>query len=318
MKTKKIQSCLLFLLVIFVSCKSLPVNEDAEVFNVFSNVKLSSPELKIYFPQFKGLDGKIIQGDGIVIILPDGKNIVIDGFLKPAENKYCSFLHKLGIKKIDYLVASHYHADHIGTFSKLISEFEVENFYSNGVPINTQTSRKFMKSLDSSMINTHILSEGDFIPLINDNFDSDCYIQVFGPIITDADKYNAFYNPGPTEKLINSTSLVFSLIYKDFSILFTGDMYNKGIKKICKKYSNKLECNILKVPHHGEWYTTNPSTFIKTVHADYGIIQDNRYITNTIFRRYNKYKTKLLYRNCDGYILVSSDGINYTISEETF
>ena len=84
----------------------------------------------------------------------------------------------------------------------------------------------------------------------------------------------------------------------------------------CTLTAKYLHTTILKAPHHGEWYTANSPEFIKTVKADYAVIQDNRYITKVIKNRYKKAGTKILYRLKPGYILIETDGTDYTIRQQ--
>lgn len=54
-----------------------------------------------------------------------------------------------------------------------------------------------------------------------------------------------------SENALNNNSLVFKFIYRELTILFTGDIEEIAEKKIVEKYKEKLKCDILKVAHHG-------------------------------------------------------------------
>lgn len=291
------------------SCKTPPITELESSFN-FTPLSSFSEKIQFYFPEYYDDNNVCYKGDGSVIILPNKKVVLIDGFVSDAAEQHIAFLKNLGISKIDYLIATHYHGDHIGSFPKIIKEFKIVNFYSCGAPINTATSDNLVKTLEEYKIPQTVLKQGDKL-----SFTKDCYIDVLWPNLTEEDKYNAMYNPGKTAAIINLTSLVFKLHYKDFSILFTGDVYKKGDKAITKKYGDKLKSDILKAPHHGDFYTANNFTFIKAVNPDYSIIQDNRYITSIISSRYKRAGSEILYRLTPGYILIESDGNGYSISQ---
>ncbi len=278
-----------------------------------SAVSNSEQKLKIYFPQFFDEQHEVFEGDGVVIILPDNKVVVIDGFVPKAEKEYIAFIKKLAISKIDYLIGTHYHNDHIGTFPDLIDSFEIGIFYSNGAPIKNPESVLLQEKLLEKKINQIVLKEGDEIA-----FTEDCGAKIFWPNLSEQDLYDVMYNRGKTEAKINLTSLVTKIIYKDFSIMFPGDIYKKGEKQLVQKYGSELHSTILKASHHGEWYTANWPKFVKTVNSDYGIIQDNRYITSVINRVYKKAGSPILYRLTPGYILIETNGHNYSISESSF
>ena len=65
------------------------------------------------------------QGDCTVILLPDGKTIMIDAGENGHEEEVFEFLDRNGIKKIDYLVATHPHSDHIGGLYEVVCEYEI-------------------------------------------------------------------------------------------------------------------------------------------------------------------------------------------------
>lgn len=294
-------------------CKTPPIQKVLTTMPVQPRVAQTQQNLKIYFPEFYEKRGKVYGGDGIVIIFPDNKVMIIDGFVPGAAEQYIDFLHSLGIEKIDYLVATHYHSDHIGTFPKIIEEFEIVDFYSNGAPLDTEVSDLLIKTLEEKQINHIILKEGDHL-----DFGTDCYAQIFWPTLTEQDLYEIHSKPGRTAAKRNLSSLVTKLTYKDFSILFPGDVYKVGEKQLVEKYGSQLKSTILKASHHGEWYTANLPEFVQTVSPDYGIIQDNRYITSVISNIYKKAGSKILYRLTYGYMLIETDGINYQISEKSY
>lgn len=306
---------------LFFSCRTLPIEKSYDKLNR-TFITLNEPVLKIYFPQFglyndEQTKENIIGGDGIVIILPDEKCIVIDSFDPEASYDMVCFLEKLGIRKIDYLIASHYHADHVGSMPGLIKYFDIGKFYSNGADFSTKACFLLIDALYEKNLEINVLKQGDILNLLTDD---DCKIEVLWPKeFTKKELDEIYWRPGSTQKLRNNTSLVFKFNYKDFSVMFTGDIYKDCDKIITKQYGSKLKSTILKVPHHGEFYTANSPEFVKTVAADYGVIENPYYMINSIITGiYKKAKTPLLYRKTPGYILIESDGINYNISQESF
>lgn len=309
----------LFLLTVifFAGCKSFPdenfVQEQLENCN---STDFSAEEqkslLKFYFPTFQDDFGNVIDGDCTVVVFPDNSTMVIDGLSKTAENQLVEYLQALGISKIDYLVASHFHEDHIGSFPMLIDSFEVRNIYTNGGYIDTKASSAFVEKMEHSDLHENILEEGDELNVCG------CNIKVFSPILSDQDKYNLFYNPGRTAKLINDSSLVFKLTYGNFSILFTGDLYKNKSLALVQKYQKDLAATILKVPHHGDYYTTNVPAFISEVNPECAVILDCRYVKRqfggrVVVRRYKKLNVPLIFCEEEGEIKILTDGEKYQI-----
>ena len=197
--------------------------------------------LKIYFPLFTDSQNCFVGGDGMIIIFPNKEVMIIDGFYAEASENFVKFLKEnLKIEKIDYLLATHFHGDHIGSFSKIFDSFQVLNFYSNGALTNSSTSIQLAEKIKQLRIQETTLTQGDILQI------GDITIDVLWPSLKDEDVYKIFYEPGKTAETINLSSLVFKMTYKDFSILFTGDLYRKGEKQLVKKYGDFLKSTILK------------------------------------------------------------------------
>ena len=202
---------------LFCGCKTPPVQKVLAASPSRSVLSENNSKLKIYFPEFYDENGKVYNGDGTVIILPDDKVIVIDGFKPGAAEQYIAFLHSLNITRIDYLIATHYHSDHIGTFPELIQNFEIGVFYSNGAPIDNSASPLLLDAIKEKQIEHIILKEGDDV-----EFCPEVTAHIFWPTLTEQDLYDVMYNPGRTEAKINLTSLVTKITYNNFTILFPG------------------------------------------------------------------------------------------------
>src|SRR5437762_13233896 len=66
------------------------------------------------------------QGDGALLISPQGEMVLFDdGALKYCD-KPVAYLHKIGVKKIDYHITSHYHSDHIGCCAQVLWDFPLQ------------------------------------------------------------------------------------------------------------------------------------------------------------------------------------------------
>jgi len=65
------------------------------------------------------------QGDSILIQAPNGKNILVDSGPNTAESAVLNYLKSKRITKLDVIVATHPHEDHIGNMDKIIQDFAV-------------------------------------------------------------------------------------------------------------------------------------------------------------------------------------------------
>lgn len=224
-KLRKIQILILFVIITFI-CLS------------FNQV------LKIYF-----ID--VGQGDSCLIITPNNKRILIDGGEGNSEkydmgkNVLFPYLLDRKINKIDYLIISHFDNDHVGGLIYIIENLKVDKIL---IGIQNEKNYQLDKILELAMkknIETVILSSEMKIEI-----EKNTYIEVLWP-----DKEHLI-----NENKLNNNSLVFKFIYKDFSILFTGDIEKIAEKEILEKYQNNLKIlksNILKVAHHGSKTSTD-------------------------------------------------------------
>lgn len=240
------------------------------------------------------------QGDSIFIQFPDGRTTLIDGGTRESEDKVLSYLNSLGIEKIDYLIATHPHEDHIGGLPGVVRNFDIGKIY---MPNKTANTKIFEELL------TEIKNKGLNITLV-DGFDT----------IIDEDNIR-FVILGPNGKDYSETndySIVTKLEYGENSFIFTGDMEREAeIELIENGYD--LKSDVLKVGHHGS-STSSSEEFLKEVDPDYSVIslgKDNDYghPHKETIERLNKIGTKIYRTDELGDIVIASDGENLTINE---
>ena len=227
---------------------------------------LEKRNLNIYF-----LD--VGQGDCTYIKTPDGKNIIIDAGEGNSDkydygkNVVLPYLLDRKVKKLDYIIISHCDSDHIGGIFSLIDNLKVEKII---IGIQGEISKQFIELIDISNkknIDIILVKAGDILEI-----EENLQIKILWP-----DNENII-----TENVLNNNSLVFKFIYKEFSILFTGDIEESAEKEILNKYkenSELLNSNIIKIAHHGS-KTSSSLEFIKTVNPQIALIgvgKDNNF-----------------------------------------
>lgn len=182
---------------------------------IFQGVIFSN-NLKIHFVN-------VGQGDSIFMEMPGRKTLLLDTGNKiedyiVAKNKVIPYIKKLGYNKIDYLLITHFHDDHCGGVEYIESTMPVYNKI----------------TYEGSEHKDYIgLLKGDALSISGVNFD------ILSP------------ETGGKKDDENENSLVFSLKYKDFSGLFTGDATKNEMDNISGKY------NVFKIPHHGSKYSVS-------------------------------------------------------------
>ncbi|MFY9524852.1 MAG: MBL fold metallo-hydrolase [Limnochordia bacterium] len=101
------------------------------------------------------------SGDCTILTSPDGQVMVIDAGNPSTFPDVDRALQALGMTRIDYLVASHPHVDHIGSFAQLLSNYEIGAVYTSELEYPTSHYRNYMEVLERTNTPQIILAEGD-------------------------------------------------------------------------------------------------------------------------------------------------------------
>ncbi|NMB00026.1 MAG: MBL fold metallo-hydrolase [Firmicutes bacterium] len=206
---------------------------------------------------------QIKAGDAILFTLPNGETLLVDSGMPHTGSMLQQRLVELGVTKLDYVLATHPHWDHIGGFLTVFPKIPVEIFYSSPV-IHSESEhyQELEKILQEQQIKVANLIEGDSLQLGGVSF------AVLNPPSTQVPAV------GESVQLseINNLSLVLRLDYGQFSMLFTGDIYCEQEELLVEKYgTDQLQVDILDVPHHGR-STSSSQAFIIAVNPKLAII----------------------------------------------
>lgn len=184
------------------------------------------------------------QGDSTLITTQFNKKILIDGggsefgsTFDVGEKTLLPYLLKKKIHKLDYVIISHFDSDHVGGILTILEELNVKQVL---IPKQVEYSENYNKFLDiikKRNIKVKIVGEGNTI-----NIDKNTYLDILWP-----------EEKQITDNVLNNNSLIVRLCYKNFKMLFTGDIEEIAEQKLLQKYENteKLTADILKVAHHG-------------------------------------------------------------------
>lgn len=238
-------------------------------------------------------------GHGDTILLQDGhQNVLID--TGHADNKQLVLekLKALNVKKINTIIITHHHADHLGNVFAVAKNFKVEEIHDNGlVKLENSTSRKLAKALQEGEYRNKRLQAGDRLTL-GDNY----YLDILSP--------GDFLTKEQREHL-NNNSIVLKLHYHDFTMLFAADIEAPTEESLLKEYGKALQADVLKVPHHGI-KTSSTEEFIKQVFPQYALISCNdpshEHPNKSIAKRYKKLGIKVYTTREQGDVVLVTDG----------
>ncbi len=194
------------------------------------------------------------QADSILIRNQD-QVMLIDAGTNEAGDTVVNYLKELGITKINYLVGTHPHEDHIGGIDDVINNFDIGQIYMPKMETTTKTFEDVLEAIENKNLTVTAPNKGDKIELG----------QAVGTFMTDPilDKDN-----------LNLSSLVMRLEFGNTSFLFMGDAEKENEETI-----NWPKTDVLKVGHHGS-NTSSSKKFLEQIEPEYSIImvgKDNSY-----------------------------------------
>ena len=229
------QKCTLFLKLISMSILALLVG----CTKTESSTESQNALAEIHF---------IDTGNSDSILIKEGKKaMLIDGADNDDEKTLIQYIKEQDVTELEYVIATHPHADHIGALDSVIQNFPIENLFVANGDAETKTYRDFIQAaMDKDLTPS--------VPLENQKFMlENSYFEVFNT------------NGG---KDTNEQSLVVLYTNGEDKILLTGDAEKETEAEIL---SQMPEVDLLKVGHHGS-HSSTTDAFLERVNPKYAII----------------------------------------------
>ena len=242
------------------------------------------------------------QGDSILVIQKD-KVMLVDCGTRAKGETVVEYLKKLGITKIDILVGTHSHDDHMGGIAEVIRNFEIGILYA---PDNTKdniTTFWYMDFIDA-------VAEKNVnwvYPEVGNTFEiGEATAQIVAP---NSKQYNN----------MNNYSIVLRVTYGETDILLTGDAEKLSEEEIINN-GLYIDVDILKLGHHGS-DTSTSEEFLKATTPQYAIISAGKGNTynhpkKTVMEKLEKMGITVYRTDESGTVIMSTDGKNMTFNVE--
>lgn len=275
-------------------------SQTANRYNEVFDTSKDSGNLVVRFLSTKtsSTDPSTRAGDSTLIKTPDGKVMLVDGSMTDCGDQIIKYLKAMGIKKIDALVASHPHIDHVGGLPAIIKEYQVDKVYRSEMDYPTGANGNFLQAIKDKGIETIILKAGM-------SFDFGATkVQAFNP--APGFEYPKEF-PNSSTQFINDNSLVLKMTYKDSSLLLPGDLYITGEADLLKRHENEIQADILKIPHHGHPTSSSPS-FISAVKPQIAVAEFDTLASIDVYNAYRKKDVKTYITAIDGNTKVVANG----------
>lgn len=244
------------------------------------------------------------QGDCFLFEFND-KYALIDCGPKSSAENVLTYLKKENVDKLEFIVGTHQHEDHLGGAYSIISNYECGTFYMPKISKDLVTTDWYIQ-LMSKIKKDKIPVEN---PVVNEEF-------LLGNVVF---RVVGQLNSKQAKVDLNNYSTVIKVSYGDMDILMTGDAEGK-VEKSMLSANILSECEILKVGHHGA-ETSTSEKFLQTIDPDYALIScetGNKYKhpREETMEKLKKYDVKVFRTDEQGTVVVAVTENSATFNTE--
>lgn len=245
-------------------------------------------QMKVHYINVGQADSTLIQIDGKNILIDAGNN----------DNLAYNYLKAQGISKLDYVIATHPHADHIGGMANIINDFTVGKFYAPKETTTTTVFENLVKSLQSKGLKITVPTPGENIYIGN-------------AVLTFLAPNNSTYED------LNNYSIVTRIKYGNTSFIFEGDAEDISENEILAKQLD-ISANVIKIGHHGSSSSTTKA-YLDKVNPQYAVISvgannDYGHPNKDILNRLTAKNIKVFRTDISGTIIANSNGTSITFN----
>ena len=279
-------------------------------------VKQPNGKLTVYF-----LD--VGQGDSALIVFPRGKTMLVDGggeirfdnkqqpesdeapvtdqAFSIGEAVVSRFIWSLGRTRVDYVLATHAHADHMGGLLDVVHNFNVGQAVIGNAAWSDEEFKQFCGTVKNHRVLLSTVKTGEHFEI-------------------DGVGIDVLWPPPTAEGLPvtsgNDDSVVLRLVYGSIAILLAGDIERNAEDSLVASGVN-LQAHVLKVPHHGS-KTSSSDAFVNAVNPKLAVISVGErsrfgHPHASVVNRYLARCIELLQTGRNGMVTVESDGSTFDI-----
>lgn len=245
-KRKTVRKGLIFALLAWMNCAVWPAVTGRE----YRNLRV--------------LHFDVGQGDAALVRLPRGKTLLIDG--GPADGRFdcgariiAPYLIREGIRRIDALVLTHPHLDHVGGLPAIMERFRVGRILIAGTEFRSAAYETFLETAERKRIPVQEVTAPDSLVLV-----PAVKIRILNPEPRFKGK------PQNRAGAVNNQSIVLQIVYGKTVLMMMGDAEIAVEKHLMNRYTD-LGAAVLKTGHHGSRTSSSPG-FVKRAAPDYAVV----------------------------------------------
>ena len=221
------------------------------------------------------------QGDAALLTLPDGTTLLVDGGGRArfsdrerrSENESAELFERdgrgigeavvseylwwRGLSRVDYLLATHAHADHIEGLNDVARNFRVRAAFVARAPLKETEFARLAATLDGANVPLEVIGQGDQLR--------------FGGVVIDVLWPPRVADEAARSVSGNDDSIVLRVSYSERCLLLTGDIESRAEAALVKSVPAALRCDVVKVAHHGSRTSSTPA-FVAATHARFAVV----------------------------------------------
>ncbi|MFU8866422.1 ComEC/Rec2 family competence protein [Natronococcus sp.] len=247
------------------------------------------------------------QADSTLLVTPDGETVLIDtGDWRQDGSDVIAYLESQGVDRIDHLVATHGHADHVGGHAAVIEHFETDGdgvgvAYDSGVVHDSATYENYLDAVDTHDVDLFEVAEGDELPI--DGLEA----TVLNP-------------PAGAAGDLHYNSVAVAFEFGEFVYLTTGDAEADAERRMVEAHGDDLEADAYQASHHGS-STSSTQPFMAAVEPEIAVISsdyDSQYghPHEEVLEDYAERGIETYWTGVHGDVVVTTDGSAVSVETE--